>query len=89
MELLETITPAVELITQDISLAFLPSSDMWAKQSGLTVIDGCNRLPAHSCVAEEFVNFALGRRTRRSRRHFPQDTTNFPSQTGLFLFVTQ
>ena len=63
VKLLETITPAVELIAQDIPSAFLPSSYMWAKQSGLTVIDGCNRLLAHSCVAEEVVNLALSRRT--------------------------
>ena len=63
VKLLEMITPSVELITQDIPSAFLPPSYMWAKQSGLTVIDGCNRLLAHRCVAEEFVNLALGLRT--------------------------
>ena len=86
---IDTITLSAKLITQDVASAFLPASYMWAKQSGLPVIDSSNRLPALCCIAEEFVNLAHVRRTRRSWRHiFPR--IRLLSCDGLRLhFMTQ
>src|SRR5579863_1983048 len=82
----DTITPAVELITQDIPSAFLPASHMWTKPSGLPVIDGSYRLPPNCCLPEQFINLAHGWRTGRFRCHIPQNTIGSASSNLGSLF---
>ena len=62
---LDTITTSSELIAEDMQAAQLPPTNMRAKQSRLSIISGCYRLPVSRRITEEFINLAHATRFSR------------------------
>ena len=71
---LDTITTSSELIAEDMQAARLSPANMRAKQSRLSIIGGCYRLPASRRITEQFINLTHTARFSRFRRHPLQDT---------------
>jgi len=66
---LDTITTSSKLIAEDVEAAELSPPNMRAKQSRLSIIDGCYRLPVSRRKTEEFINLTHTVRFGRFRRH--------------------
>jgi hypothetical protein len=66
---LDAITTSSELIAEDMQAACLSSPNMRAKQSRLSIIGGCYRLPVSRRITEEFINLTHSVRFSWFRRH--------------------
>ena len=86
---LGTVTASSKLVAEDIPSAGLSPPNVRAKQSGFPIIDSCYRLPATSCVAEQFIILTHASLFGRSGCHPSSGYDWIRAPNLVVIFMTQ